>query len=175
MNNECWRVVPEWENYEISDKGSIRRTKDKIIRTPYITTTGYSYIALRKPSKEKKALGIHRLVAMAFIGGEPFKGAQVAHLDGDKLNNIASNLKWVDRFENAYHKIIHGRSNRGERNRACKLNRGKVLKIRELNKLGLSREEIAGIFDISVYTIRDIIRKRSWYWLDDNGQEVIEK
>jgi hypothetical protein len=42
---------------------------------------------------------VHRLVAQAFIPN-PEGLPEVDHVDGDKLNNAVSNLRWVSRAEN---------------------------------------------------------------------------
>lgn len=51
---------------------------------------------------------VHRLVAMAFCPN-PYNKKIVHHIDGDKHNNVASNLKWVTRRE---HEAIHRRMKR---------------------------------------------------------------
>lgn len=47
---------------------------------------------------------VHRLVAMAFCNGY-FDKADVNHKDGNKSNNISSNLEWCTRSENQIHSI----------------------------------------------------------------------
>lgn len=42
---------------------------------------------------------VHRLVAMAFIPKENGKDF-IDHIDGDRKNNAATNLRWVTRVEN---------------------------------------------------------------------------
>tara|TARA_R110000868_G_scaffold102014_3_gene280897 strand:- start:1376 stop:1885 length:510 start_codon:yes stop_codon:yes gene_type:complete len=46
-----------------------------------------------------KLYKVHRLVALAFVGGY-FEGAQVNHIDEDKTNNYYRNLEWVTSFYN---------------------------------------------------------------------------
>lgn len=63
---------------------------------------------------------VHRLVALAFpeICGTPFPGAEVMHLDDNPHNNVATNLRWGTRRENAcwndlpkrtHQKLINGK------------------------------------------------------------------
>lgn len=53
---------------------------------------------------KRKTFGIHRLVAMAFIGvPENYREMDVNHKDGNKSNNHYSNLEWVTHKENMYH------------------------------------------------------------------------
>ena len=54
---------------------------------------------------------VHRLVCWAFHG-KPEEGQEVRHLDGDRLNNLPSNLKWGSRVENCADTVRHGKSPR---------------------------------------------------------------
>lgn len=60
---------------------------------------GYRMFGLRRKGDKKKWFKAHRLVAEAFIEnslGHP----QIDHIDGDKLNNNVTNLRWCTNFEN---------------------------------------------------------------------------
>jgi hypothetical protein len=67
--------------------------------------TGYSVVRINK-----KRFRVHRLIARAFLGVEP-EGHQVDHINGDKLDNTPSNLRYVTPSQNvrAYQKVS-GRS-----------------------------------------------------------------
>ena len=60
-----------------------------------------------------KRLRLHRMVAETFIPNpEGYGKPDVAHWDGDKANNAASNLRWATKSENNLDKRRH-RTNRG--------------------------------------------------------------
>lgn len=69
-----WRMVPNWDAYEVSDDGEVRRVK-KSVRgrlTPYLLRPsvgnhGYFQVSLCQDGRLVKVL-IHWLVAEAFLG-----------------------------------------------------------------------------------------------------------
>lgn len=50
---------------------------------------------------------VHRMMAECWIDN-PDDLPEVNHKDGDKLNNVASNLEWVTRQDNVLHAIAAG-------------------------------------------------------------------
>lgn len=112
MNKEEWRGVVGYEGmYEVSNLGRIRslnrvvsrsdgerrNIKGKILKTR-IDKHGYERIDLKINGKSKLWL-VHRIVAMAFI--EKKKGCNyIDHIDGNRSNNLPSNLRWCTISEN---------------------------------------------------------------------------
>lgn len=101
MNEEKWVPVEGYGNkYEVSNLGRIKsyhKKKPKILLIHY-NTSGYPYVNLYY-NKTHKAEMIHRLVAKAFIPNP--KGYNIVmHLDDNKTNNNADNLKWGTQKEN---------------------------------------------------------------------------
>lgn len=88
-----------------------------------------------------------------------------AHLDGDPHNNAASNLKWVTKRENEFHKIAHGTSIRGERCHNAKLTEDEVRDIRYLLSDDPPRgmgSELARKYGVNKCTISAIKKGRLW-------------
>lgn len=114
-DHEEWREIPENNNYEVSNLGRVR-SKNRIINQfgrkqnydrimqgkilkPRKQNGGYLLVWLCKDG-ECKAYTVHRLVAKCFVTGN---GNDVNHKDGNKENNRADNLEWVNRAENIKH------------------------------------------------------------------------
>lgn len=137
-----WLPVPGYPGYEISSDGNVS-SLDRIIYdprwakhrnypgrilTPVKTKTGYLRVKL---GGGHHGIGIHRLVAVAFIGPCP-DGMQICHNDGDKTHNMVSNLRYGTPSDNAQDRIRHGHQvdKRGERHHGAKLTSKQVKAIR---------------------------------------------
>lgn len=127
--SEVWKPVVGFEgHYAVSDRGRIMRTSGatggKIV-TPSIDRKGYLNIRLSKDDC-RISRGVHRVVAMAFVGPCP-KGRQANHKNGVKTDNRAENLEWVTPRENTAHSIkILEKSRTGESNANAKLTEDQV-------------------------------------------------
>ncbi len=77
------------------------------------TLTEYGYMSVRLTvNGRRKRVTVHRLVAESFLR-KPAKGEQIRHLDGNRLNNKSSNLKWGTAKDNARDRQRHGRTSSG--------------------------------------------------------------
>lgn len=89
-----WKILKENENYSINEKGEIKNNITKKILRPSINKdSGYYQIDLWKDNKSRKYT-LHRLVASNFIPNLENKPT-VDHIDGNRLNNDISNLRWA--------------------------------------------------------------------------------
>lgn len=63
---------------------------------------GYYRVGLRDlETHKKKMFGVHRLVAICFVEGDIT--LTVNHIDGNKLNNIYTNLEFISATDNIKH------------------------------------------------------------------------
>lgn len=101
---EVWVKLEEHPDYEISNFGNARSLKrGRIYNLKLnIDTHGYYYIIPYVNKKTYTHYKIHRLVAKYFVNGYE-KGLVVNHKDGNKLNNVYTNLEWVTPSENNLH------------------------------------------------------------------------
>ena len=103
---EEWKVIENYENYSVSTFGNIYSKKSKknikgSNKSRYISVTFFNVTELKKVS-----IAIHKLVAQAFIPN-PDNRPYVDHINGDKHNNLVTNLRWVTNSENLLNPITN--------------------------------------------------------------------
>ena len=99
---ESWTNLPEYDNYIISDKGRIaNKNTNRLKKTP-LDNNGYPHVNLWKNNKGK-TYQVHRLMYQAFNPTENLDGYVINHIDGDKTNNVLSNLEKIIYQENNLH------------------------------------------------------------------------
>ncbi len=107
MTEEIYKSIPGYENiYEVSNYGnvkSIKFGKEKILK-PNKTRTGYLQVGLLKDGRKK--IGVHQLVAMAFLNHTPCGMELVIdHINDIKSDNRIINLQVVTQRENIWKKL----------------------------------------------------------------------
>ncbi len=118
-----WRDVPGYEGwYQVSDAGEVRsvtreiqhgertRHREGRILKQHPVTDGYLTVTLCVDSV-RRSVGVHRLVAWAFIGPQA-PGIEVRHMDGELTHNALANLQYGTRAENQQDRLRHGTSRR---------------------------------------------------------------
>ena len=102
LQGELWNDIAGFPKYKVSNLGrikSFRRPKARILKA-FINNKGYQRVALTAENKESKRVLVSRIVAAAFCE-KPFEECDtVDHIDGDKLNNHAENLRWMTSADN---------------------------------------------------------------------------
>lgn len=97
------QVYPEHfsEKYKVSNHGNVRNCLANIMMKCNSMRGGYKSLSLRHENVSK-SFKIHQLVAHAFVKKK--KGCNVVnHKDGDKMNNLATNLEWTTIRKNCQH------------------------------------------------------------------------
>lgn len=165
---EIWKPVPGYEGlYEVSDEARVRRLHKQTpprLKKQYHHKGGKTYywtIKLRDGHRNRET-GVHRLVALAFIGPIP-EGYEVNHKNGIGTDNRISNLEIVTRSYNNWHAnhIIRTRlPQQGSKHGRSILTEQEVLEIRARAAEGLGA--LSSAFDVSPPTISMILNRRTW-------------
>lgn len=168
---EVWKDLENYKHYRISNLGRIKsntrticrsgrhgniiRRMERLYNPP---VGGHGYLSMAFSTKKREL--IHRLVAMTFIPNAENKPC-VNHIDGNKLNNCASNLEWVTRAENNAHAQMIGLSAKGVAITNAKLTDNLVREIRHLYSTGkYTQAQLARICNCQ--NISKIINKKDW-------------
>lgn len=109
---EEWRAIPNYEEYEVSNFGRVKRLAynkpvcggslqhcEERILALQPRKHGYKAVMLSKNSKVKSFL-VHRLVAFAFIPN-PKNLPHINHKDENPSNNCVNNLEWCNQKYNS--------------------------------------------------------------------------
>lgn len=156
---EEWRKIPSFPTYEASNLGRIRH-KGKVL-TPVTTAYGYQQCTICFEGKRFTRF-IHRLIADAFLPPPPSPKHQLAHNDGTRDGNAASNLRWATCSENNMDKAIHGTWQGGENHAHAKLDDYKVRQIRRMAEWGWPQLVLAAMFDVERKCINNVVRRQTW-------------
>ena len=168
---EEWRAVPGYYGlYEVSSLGRVkslarkREGDGKLIPERIIegnTSLPYKRCFLSKDGKTKTYY-IHRLVAFAFLGNYTEDGLEVAHNNGNPLDNRVENLRWTTSKDNAADKVKHGTINKGVRHGCAKLTEMDVKVARFLRSEGFTLQAIADKLNISNSHTYQIVSGSRW-------------
>jgi HNH endonuclease len=171
------KPIPGYPGYFASDQGEIysnvrrgRPSSARLAQDEPLRRISSQISSVRNYRRMVATLGRGRyrkvayLVALAFVGERPTPSHELAHLDGDSLNNRPNNLAWKTRIENERDKVAHGTSNRGERQGASKLKESDVRAIRTDPR---KQRDIAIDYGISQGHVSMIKSRSHWGWLPD--------
>jgi hypothetical protein len=171
--SEEWRSVEGWP-YKVSSIGRVRRaaigkirgSRNGYILAEYPDDAGYLCVTLNQ-GNASKTFRIHVLVCAAFHGPSPSPDYEVAHWDGDRSNNLPSNLRWATRSANAIDSIRHRTKPLGVKHHWTVIDESTAREIKALLNAGdKSPYRIAKLFGISAGVVHGIKQGRSWAWLD---------
>ena len=110
LYDEIWKVINpdfinESQNYQVSNYGRIKTSRNRISEGHKADGNGYIYIRI-----QDKKYGIHRLVAYMFIeNDDPENKIIVHHKDDNPSNNHMSNLEWTTSSQNTQYSADTGK------------------------------------------------------------------
>jgi DNA-binding XRE family transcriptional regulator len=109
------KQIKGYLNYLISVDGKVFNLKTMKHLKCSINNMGYPSVCLYNENGGKFFL-VHRLMAEAFLPKKESK-IYVNHIDGNKGNNLLSNLEWCTQKENCQHAWELGLNKTSEKNR----------------------------------------------------------
>lgn len=170
---EIWLPTMGFENwYEVSHLGRVRRVKAAYgthpgrVRKTHVTRRGRAVLCLSVKQRHT-LVSVHSLVADVFLGVCP-ADKEICHINGDKADCRAVNLKYVTKSEQSRHirEVCGFRSIppvlRGEKNPKAKLTFSDVVRIRALLKSGRSAYSIAKEVGMCQTSILNIKQGKTW-------------
>lgn len=136
-NVEVWKVIDNYPDYEVSNKGRVRswkkfgpgggrRDEPRMLKT-VDNGAGYKKVILSS-TEGKRQFYVHQLVLTVFAGKRP-NGMQCCHNDGNPKNNAIDNLRWDTCKHNQADRKKHGTYLCGEKIHSAKLTDKDVLAI----------------------------------------------
>jgi len=176
---EVWKnlLFPGWKElrkrYAVSSQGRIASFKEHVHEDGQLLngslTTGYKSLNLHRPVS-KGTIYIHREVAKLFAKKNSPRHKFVIHLNHNKLDNRAANLKWATLEEMSAHqqrspaKIAYKKV-QASRTRGLKLNATQVRTIRkQMNdpRRKQTYQQLAGKYGVSEMTLYRIKSGENW-------------
>lgn len=103
--------IEGFERYYIDDEGNVYVKQKKGLKKMKLEhhTTGYLYIGLYDSNGKRHHKRVHRLVAEAFVYNDDIENKTIVmHLNDNKSDNRAENLKWGTISENTQAAVEHG-------------------------------------------------------------------
>lgn len=170
---EIWKDVIGYENmYQVSNFGNVKSLKrkkwngygyqevvEKLLSQKL--HQGYKYVNLCGFDKQK-LVGVHRLVAFAFLDN-PDNKKYVNHKDNNPSNNYVDNLEWCTQKENIQYSVSQGRFNQGILSPRTKFTEQDILMIRQrIANKEISQCKLAKELGVTQNCISEIVNRQTW-------------
>jgi hypothetical protein len=156
-----WRECKGFPKYEVSSLGEVRRAGRALKATR--SDLGYLYVCIAGINGRKHKY-VHGLVAEAFHGERP-RGMDVDHINHQRDDNRAANLRWLSRSENLLRRVCENLGGKPPL-RGTRLTEAEVMEIHRLRADGLSQKAIGERFQIPQVTVSHLLtgRLRGYLW-----------
>lgn len=177
--NSEYRYVPGFCMLAVSKDGRIINTNTNTIIEGHICK-GYRQLTINcmreHGNLQKKNITFHRLIALAWVANTNAQlHSVVNHIDGNKLNNAASNLEWVTPKDNSNHAVKIGIDSKSAPCKLRNVENGEIIEFPSQQKaaefLGLKanaasltvNRQINYLFN-DIYEFRSSTDTRPWFY-----------
>lgn len=161
---EIWKDIEGYEGlYQVSNLGRIKSFHKKNEIVMKLNYARYTQIDLMKDG-ERKCKRVCRLVGIHFISN-PENKPQINHKDGNKHNNVYTNLEWATGSENCVHAFENNLRARypGEKHGMAKATDKIILEIRKKYDSGkYTKSMLAKEYGFFHSHICQIINRKIW-------------
>lgn len=150
------RPIPGFPGYWAYRDGRIERRT--LLKGGRGNPDRYLRLSIRDAEGDLKTVKVHYLVALAFHGPRP-KGLVIRHLNGNPLDNRATNLGYGTHGDNMQDRARHGTAARGTDQPNAKLTDRAV---REIRTSDLGTAALASRYGVSETCIKQARKRHSW-------------
>lgn len=157
-----FNLIPGFSKYGISRRGMVVNMETGKLIKPTKTEDDYYRVKLNDNNGIRRAMLIHRLVAMTYIPN-PNNLPEVNHLNG-KEDSSAESLEWITREGNQQHAYDTGlkKGMKGSTNPNASHSNEVVHEICKLLEMGYNNKDIISRLNISANVVSNIKTKRHW-------------
>jgi hypothetical protein len=158
------RPVPDFDDLLASDEGHLFLKQDDgaLHRVePCRRKDGYLLANLKKDGRWLP-YSVHRLVASAWYGKPDGPRTVTRHLDGNRANNVPSNLRFGSVADNVADAVQAGRLRKGSAHPNSRLTEADVESIRHAIAMNVTYQTIGDHWGVTKSTVCDIARGRTW-------------
>lgn len=154
--------VGDKDAYMVSSFGRVYSNKTKLWMRQAENSNGYLRVEFRENGKRLSVM-VHRLVAHAFVAPNYNTNLQVNHIDGNRTNNVASNLEWETSSDNSK-KRYHETESSVRGNRKTAMSDDDLKMIRHLYATGqYTYKQIGAMYDVRLQTISNVVNRLGCY------------
>lgn len=173
-DEDGFRIIPGFARYKVNREGIVKRADTGFIYSPVADVTGHLYVRLsmdigKGKGQDTRSLGVHRVVAMAFIPKPPSdKQLDVGHIDNNPANNRVENLEWVTRRQNNTHAVNCKRNPLAREVLVRDVKTGEVVEF-------VSRRECAAFFNTHITKITNKCKSKGQKIFSDYRQFCLKE